>query len=105
MPTAHPRIAITRDPELDEALRRVEPLFGDSTPTATLARELILRGAGAVLAGSGPDIDRWLSERGAGPATRSIREAVAIAAGLPPVDHANPRALSDAVRALGEDPL
>jgi hypothetical protein len=45
MPTTHPRIAITRDPELDAALDRAAALVGRGVPIARLVRELALRGA------------------------------------------------------------
>ena len=45
MPTAHPRIAITRDPELDAALDRAGGLLGRDVPAARLVRDLALRGA------------------------------------------------------------
>jgi hypothetical protein len=68
MPTKHPRIAITRDPEVDAALKAAAPILGPSKPDATLARELLLRGAHAVVADArpeiDPDLDRYLNERG-----------------------------------------
>ncbi|MGH3263889.1 MAG: hypothetical protein ACRDNS_18070 [Trebonia sp.] len=48
MPTSHPRIAITRDPELDAALDRVGMLVGPQVPVARLVRDLVLRGARAL---------------------------------------------------------
>ena len=53
MPTKHDRIAITRDPEVDAALKSAGAVLGPSKPAATLARELLLRGAKAVLDGPG----------------------------------------------------
>jgi hypothetical protein len=99
MPTAHPRIALTRDPELDDALRRTRPLLGERKPTARLARELILRGARELLANQGPELDRWLDERHATPAKRSTQEVLASAASLGVPDAAKPYAASEA---LGE---
>jgi hypothetical protein len=68
MPTKHPRIAVTRDPEVDAALKAAAPVLGPSKPDATIARELLLRGAEAVAGGARPDIDpeldRYLNERG-----------------------------------------
>ncbi len=49
MPTKHARIALIRDPEVDAALKATAPVLGASKPDATLARELLLRGASAVL--------------------------------------------------------
>ena len=68
MPTKHPRIALTRDSEVDAALKATAPVLGPSKPDATLARELLLRGAKAVVDDARPDIDpdldRYLDERG-----------------------------------------
>ena len=68
MPTKHPRIAIVRDPEVDAALKAAAPVLGPSKPDATLARELVLRGAEAVVDEArpeiDPDLDRYLDERG-----------------------------------------
>lgn len=97
MSTAHPRLALTRDPELDEALRRTRPLLGTSKPTATLARELILRGARDLLANQGPELDRWLDERHATIAMRSTEEVLAQARKLGTLDAAKPYAVSEAL--------
>jgi hypothetical protein len=102
--TVHPRIALTRDPELDEALKRGASLLGDK-PTAALARELILRGAEDLIANSGPELDRWLSEQGATIATRSTGEVLTAAAQLDPPHPENARPLSDAVAELREERL
>ena len=98
--TAHPRIALTRDPELDEALRRTRPLLGEGKPTSTLARELILRGARDLLADQGPELDRWLDERHATPAVRSTQEVLASAEGLGEPDAVTPYAASEALEEL-----
>jgi predicted glycosyltransferase len=80
MPTKHARIALTRDPELDAALKAAAPALGASKPDATLARELVLRGAQAVLADPGAELDRWLEERGGViRAARTFEEARALA--------------------------
>jgi hypothetical protein len=50
MPATHPRLALTRDPELDDALRVGASVFGPSKPTSRVARELIIRGAKDLLA-------------------------------------------------------
>ena len=63
MPTKHARIALTRDPEVDAALKATARVLGDSKPDATLARELLLRGAQAVLDDPNAELDRWLDER------------------------------------------
>jgi hypothetical protein len=97
MPTIHPRIALTRDPELDEALRVGASVLGSSQPTSRVARELILRGAKDLLDNSDSELDRWLSERRATPATRSTGELLATVASLGAADQENPRPLSDAL--------
>jgi hypothetical protein len=80
MPTKHARIALTRDPELDAALKAAAAALGGSQPAATLARELVLRGAKAVLDDPNAELDRWLDEReGVIRATRSFEEARALA--------------------------
>jgi hypothetical protein len=97
MPTAHPRIALTRDPELDRALKVGASVLGPSKPTASVARELILRGAQDLLANSGDELDRWLDARGAEPALRSTHDLLSTAAALGAPDPENPRPLSDAI--------
>jgi hypothetical protein len=49
MPTKRPRISLTIDEELEEALARVEALGGRDAPRSRLIRELALRGAEAVI--------------------------------------------------------
>jgi hypothetical protein len=56
VPTQHPRIPVTNDPELADALARVERYFPDA-PTARIVRELALKGA--------ETIEREQGERGA----------------------------------------
>ena len=97
--TIHPRIALTRDPELDDALRRARPLLGERKPTATLARELILRGARELFANQGTELDRWLDRRHATPVGRSTKDVLATAARLGPANPDKPYATSEA---LGE---
>lgn len=48
MPTKYPRILVTRDPELADALERVGQILR-GRPAATLVRDLAIRGAEAVL--------------------------------------------------------
>jgi hypothetical protein len=78
-------------------LKLGESLLGSSQPTSRVARELILRGARDLLANSGSELDRWLDEKGASPATRTIEEMRTVVAGLGAPDHDNPRPLSDAL--------
>ncbi len=105
MATIHPRIALTRDPELDEALRCARPLLGERKPTATLARELILRGTRELLASDGSAVDRRLDELGAAAARRSTAELLAAASTLGPVDDAQPYAATEALEQSREDRL
>ena len=80
VPTKHPRIALTRDPEIDAALKAAAPVLGPSKPAATLARELVLRGAKAVLDDPNAELDRYLNERGdVIRATISTKEMLALA--------------------------
>lgn len=100
MATVHPRIALTRDPELDEALKRARPLLGERKPTSTIARELILRGARELLASEGPELDRWLDLRGATRVTRSTALVLSAASTLGAPDRRRPRATSEALEEL-----
>lgn len=54
MPTRHRRIPVTNDPELAEALARVEQFFAGA-PAARIVRDLALRGA--------RDLERERTER------------------------------------------
>ena len=103
--TVHPRIALTRDPELDEALRSARPLLGESKPTATLARELILRGVRELLSNQGTELDRWLDRRHATPAARSLEEVLVAAAKLGSPDPAKPYAASEELQRLRDERL
>ena len=47
MPSKHPRIAVTADTELAEALERVRVATGTHEPDATLVRRLAVEGANA----------------------------------------------------------
>jgi hypothetical protein len=49
MPSKHPRIAVTADPELGEALARVRAATGTREADATLVRRLAVEGAEAEL--------------------------------------------------------
>jgi hypothetical protein len=49
VPSKHPRIAVTVDPELGEALARVRAATGFHEPDATLLRRLAVEGAEAEL--------------------------------------------------------
>ena len=54
MPTQHPRVSVTKDPELADALRRVRELVGEKHE-GTLLRELAIRGAAATLEEAGSE--------------------------------------------------
>lgn len=60
MPTSHPRIAVTRDPELDAAIEKANSLVDVNVPTARLVRDLAVRGA---LALEAEDVRRRLRRR------------------------------------------
>jgi hypothetical protein len=49
VPSKHPRIAVTADPELGEALARVRAATGTREPDATLLHRLAIEGAEAEL--------------------------------------------------------
>jgi hypothetical protein len=49
MPSKHPRIAVTADPELGDALARVRAATGTREADATLLRRLAVEGAEAEL--------------------------------------------------------
>lgn len=103
--TIHPRIALTRDPELDEALRCARPLLGERKPTATLARELILRGVRELLSNQGTALDQWLDQRNAYPAARSTEEVLAAAAKFGAPDASRPYATSQALEQQRDERL
>lgn len=47
MPTRHPRISVTNDPELAAAIARARPLL-NGAPDATIVHDLAIRGAEAL---------------------------------------------------------
>lgn len=49
MPTKHPRIPVTRDDELDDALSRVEAILGPAEHSARRVHDLAVRGAAAIV--------------------------------------------------------
>jgi hypothetical protein len=81
MPTKHRRIAIIRDEEVDQALTRARGVMDARLADASLARELVLRGAESIADEHGSEEDddrRWLVEKfGARPARRPLAEALA----------------------------
>ena len=103
MPTSLPRLALTRDPELDDALRRARLVLGEDRSAASVARELILRGARDLVGPGSPELDAWLTRLGATQATLSTAELLAEAAGMPDFDPADPWPASRALQELRED--
>lgn len=77
MPTKHARLALTVDPELEDAIRRGTRVLGPDKPRAAIAREMILRGSEA-LGDAASDLDRYLDARGAIRATKSTEELLAL---------------------------
>jgi hypothetical protein len=79
MASRHPRLGVTRDPEVERALALTEPLL-DPTETRSAAaqvRALTLRGAWAVLAGADSESQlpaRLAEHYGARPARGSLLE-------------------------------
>jgi hypothetical protein len=57
MASRHPRLGVTRDPEVERALALTEPLLdpAETRSAAAQIRALTLRGAQAVLAGAGSE--------------------------------------------------
>jgi hypothetical protein len=47
MASRHPRVQVSRDPDLERAIKRGRNMLGPSTPTSRVVRELALRGAEA----------------------------------------------------------
>jgi len=73
MASRHPRVQVSRDPELESAIRRGRAAMGPSTPTSRVVRELALRGAEAVE-----------SDRAA--AARAVEFAIEVAEGASGMD-------------------
>jgi len=79
MASRHPRLGVTRDPEVERALALTEPLLdpAETRSAAAQIRALTLRGAQAVLAGADPDSQlqaRLTEHYGARPARGSLLE-------------------------------
>ena len=105
MPTKHARIALIRDPEVDAALRSADRVLGPGKPAATLARELILRGAESMRdEDPAAELDRYLDERGdVIRATQSTAEALALSERLTAQEVAPGPPLSEILDELRED--
>jgi hypothetical protein len=77
MASRHPRLGVTRDPEVERALALTEPLLdpAETRSAAAQIRALTLRGAQTVLASASPEprLQARLAERyGARPARGSL---------------------------------
>jgi hypothetical protein len=77
MASRHPRLGVTRDPEVERALALTEPLLepAETRSAAAQIRALTLRGAQAVLAGADSEsqLQARLTERyGASPGRGSL---------------------------------
>lgn len=85
MASRHPRLGVTRDPEVQRALTLTEPLLdpAETRSAAAQIRALTLRGARAVLAGASTDsqLQARLAERyGARPAQGDLLDLDTLAA-------------------------
>lgn len=100
MASRHPRLGVTRDPEIESALALTQPLLGpaETRSAAAQIRALTLRGARAVLASADSDsqLQARLAERyGARPARGSLLD-LDPPPGKPDAENAAPA--SDALR-------
>lgn len=100
MASRHPRLGVTRDPEVERALALTQPLLdaAETRSAAAQIRALTLRGARAVLADAGSEsqLQARLAERyGARPALGSLLE-LEVPPGKP--DAAGAAPASDALR-------
>ncbi len=99
MASRHPRLGVTRDPEVERALALTEPLLdpAETRSAAAQIRALTLRGARAVLAGASTDsqLQARLAERySARPGRGSLLELA------PPPGEPNPTDATPASDAL-----
>lgn len=92
MPTNHRRIAIVRDEEVERALEAARGTSaGARRPDASLARELVLRGARAIAEEVERDeFSRWVIAAGGTPAVGSIGDVLDELGPLPPYDPEDP---------------
>jgi len=104
MPTAHRRLALVRDPELDSALQRAREALDSDKPDAALARMLLLAGA-EVLAPeeADPFIARLVRDFGARPARMTTEAMLRELGPLPPVDPDDPYPGTRALEEQRED--
>jgi hypothetical protein len=82
MPTSHPRIAVTADPELGHALERVRAATGTEEPDATLVRRLAMQGARF-------ELDAGRDRRGAAEALFAAMDAGGFDLDLDAIDRLN----------------
>ncbi len=100
MPTKHRRIAIVRDAEVEAALARARRALADQGPDASLAKDLVVRGAEAVTREASPqdELSRILRERyGATYASGKLGESLDR---LGPVDEEAPHRATEILRDL-----
>jgi hypothetical protein len=100
MASRHPRLGVTRDPEVERALSLTEPLLdpAETRSAAAQIRALTLRGAQAVLAGAGTEAQlrtRLVERYGARPARGSLLDLDPLPGKPDPMDVAP---ASDALR-------
>ena len=82
VPTKHPRIAVTSDPELEEALERVRTVTGTGEADATLVRRLAVEGAQR-------EVEASRARRGAAEALFAAMDSGGFAIDLEAIDELN----------------
>lgn len=82
MPSKRPRIAVTSDPELEEALERVRAVTGTDEAEATLVRRLAVEGAQA-------EFDASRQRRSAAEALFAAMDSGALGLDLAAIDELN----------------
>jgi hypothetical protein len=107
MPTSHRRIAIIRDEEVERALRVARDARPGAGSDASVARNLILRGAEELERENGGDdpFDEWLRANGGTPARGSLKEWIEERGPLPPYDPDDPYPAQRALEETREERL
>lgn len=82
MPTSHPRIAVTADPEFGHALERVRAVTGTEEADATLVRRLAMQGARV-------ELDAGRDRRASAEALFAAMDAGGFDLDLPAIDRLN----------------
>ncbi len=82
MPSKKPRIAVTTDPELEEALERVRAVTGTDEAEATLVRRLAVEGAQA-------ELDASRQRRSAAEALFAVMDSGGLGLDLATIDELN----------------